>query len=157
MSDPVSVEARWATLYEDSRPLLYRAAALMVGAAEAEEVVQEAFERAMRSRNFFDEVREPVAWLRTVCARQALGRLRRRRVWERIRVRLTVVESTEPWEQAELAIALRKLPARDRVALVLRYYQDASYEEIGDALGIAPVSVGPLLSRARAKVREALA
>jgi len=111
----------------------------------------------MRSRNFFDEVREPIAWLRTVCARQALGRLRRRRVWERIRVRLTVVESTEPWEQAELAIALRKLPARDRVALVLRYYQDASYEEIGDALGIAPVSVGPLLSRARAKVREALA
>src|SRR5438093_12650158 len=112
----MSVEARWATLYEDSRPLLYRAAALMVDTAEAEEVVQETFERAMRSRNFFDEVREPVAWLRTVCARQALGRLRRRRVWARIRVRLTVVESTEPWEHAELASALRKPPARERRA-----------------------------------------
>src|SRR5439155_1728543 len=44
----MSVEARWATLYEDSRPLLYRAAALMVGTAEAEEVVQETFERAMK-------------------------------------------------------------------------------------------------------------
>ncbi|HYV21634.1 MAG TPA: sigma-70 family RNA polymerase sigma factor [Candidatus Bathyarchaeia archaeon] len=156
MSEATSLEARWAALYEGSRPLLYRAAALMVGAAEAEEVVQEAFERAMRSRNFFDEVREPIAWLRTVCARQALGRLRRRRVWERVRVRLTVVESTEPWERAALAIALRKLPARDRVALVLRYYQDASYEEISSALGVSPASVGPMLTRARAKVREAM-
>ena len=50
----------------------------MVGSADAEELVHEAFERAMRKAAFFDEVREPVAWLRTVCARQALGRLRRR-------------------------------------------------------------------------------
>ena len=156
MSDAGDVDARWAALYEDSRPLLYRAAALMVGGAEAEEVVHEAFERAMRSRNFFSEVREPVAWLRTVTARQALGRLRRRRVWERLRVWLTADEPDEPWEHAALAIALRALPARDRVALVLRYYQDASYEEISGALGIAAASVGPMLTRARAKVREAL-
>src|SRR5256885_16807890 len=130
----VSVEPGWATLYEDPRPPLYRAAALMVGAAEAEEVVQEAFERAMRSRNFFDEVREPIAWLRTVCARQALGRLRRRRVWERIRVRLTGVGSSEAWGQAELAVAMRRLPARGRVALLLRHHAGASYEGISDAL-----------------------
>src|SRR5207237_9673490 len=97
----MSVEARWAALYEDSRPLLYRAAALMVGAAEAEEGVQEAFERAMRSRNFFDEVREPVAWLRTVCARQALGRLRRRRGSEPVRLRLAGVGQREPRGRAE--------------------------------------------------------
>ena len=156
MSDAATPEARWTALYEDSRPLLYRAAALMLGAAEAEEVVQEAFERAMRTRSFFDEVREPVAWLPTVCARQALSRLRRRQVWERLRIRLTTDEVREPWEQAELAIALQRLPARDRVALVLRYYQDASYDEISDAMGIAPASVGPMLTRARAKVREAL-
>jgi len=48
------------------------------------------------------------------------------------------------------------LPPRDRVALVLRYYEDASYEEISSALGIATASVGPVLTRARAKVREAL-
>jgi RNA polymerase sigma-70 factor (ECF subfamily) len=143
-------------LYEHARPILYRAAALMVGAAEAEEVVHEAFERAMRNRAFFDEVREPLAWLRTVCARQALGRLRRRRVWERLRIRLPAEERREPWEHADLAIALGALPARDRVALVLRYYQDASYEEISGALGIASASVGPVLTRARAKVREAL-
>jgi len=156
VSDTAGPDVRWTALYERSRPLLYRAAALMLGSAEAEEIVQEAFERAMRNQSFFDEVREPVAWLRTVCARQALRRLRRRRVWERLRIRLAVDDRSEPWEHADLAIALRALPPRDRVALVLRYYEDASYEEISSALGIATASVGPMLTRARAKVREAL-
>jgi len=73
------LDERWACLYEEYRPALYRAAALMVGSADAEEVVHEAFERAMRERDFFERVREPKAWLRTVVARLALGRLRRRR------------------------------------------------------------------------------
>jgi len=77
-------------------------------------------------------------------------------VWERLRIRLPADEYSEAWEHADLAIALRALSARDRVALVLRYYQDASYEEISAALGIASASVGPMLTRARAKVREAL-
>ncbi len=162
MFDVVSAEEaclddRWAGLYQETRPILFRAAALMVGAAEAEEVVQEAFERAMRYRGFFEEVREPLAWLRTATARRALGRLRRRRLWERLRVRLPAYEGIEPWERAALAMALAGLAPRDRVALVLRYYQDATYEEIADALGVAPSSVGPLLTRARAKIREALA
>ena len=152
----VSLDDRWAGLYQQTRPLLFRTAALMVGSAEAEEVVQEAFERAMRYREFFEEVREPVAWLRTATARRALGRLRRRRVWERLRVRLPTQDSGEPWERAALAAALGELPARDRVAVVLRYYQDASYEEIAESLGITASSVGPLLTRARAKIREAL-
>jgi RNA polymerase sigma factor (sigma-70 family) len=156
VSDASDLAARWAAVYEQSRPVLYRAVALMVGRAEAEEVVHEAFERAMRNVAFFDEVREPVAWLRTACARRALTRLRRRRLWERLRLRLATDERSEPWEHADLAIALAALPPRDRIALVLRYYQDASYDEISAALGIAPASVGPMLTRARAKIREAL-
>jgi DNA-directed RNA polymerase specialized sigma24 family protein len=42
------------------------------------------------------------------------------------------------------------------VALILRYYEDATYEEIADSLDIAASSVGPLLTRARLKIREAL-
>jgi RNA polymerase sigma factor (sigma-70 family) len=120
------LDERWGTLYEQCRLLLYRSAALMVGTEEAEEVVQETFERAMREADFFDRVREPVAWLRTVAARQALGRLRRRRIWESLRLGLAIQVESPAWEHAELALALRKLPPRDRVALVLRYYHDAS-------------------------------
>jgi RNA polymerase sigma-70 factor (ECF subfamily) len=150
------LDDRWASLYQDTRPILFRAAALMVGAAEAEEVVQEAFERAMRQRDFFNDVREPLAWLRTATARRALDRLRRRRLWQRLRVRLPSPENVELWERAALALALDSLAPRDRVALILRYYEDASYEEIADSLRISAASVGPLLTRARARIREAL-
>ena len=127
----------------------------MVGAAEAEEVVQEAFERAMREPAFFDRVTEPAAWLRTVTGRRALGRLRRRRVFERLRLR-PASSGLEPWERADLALALGQLPSNERVAVVLRYFADASYDEVADALGIASSSVGPLLTRARTRLREAL-
>jgi RNA polymerase sigma factor (sigma-70 family) len=142
-------------LYETCRPALYRAAALMVGAAEAEEVVQEAFERAMREPEFFERVEEPMAWLRTVTARCALGRMRRRRVLERLRLRPPST-GVEPWERADLAVALARLASRERVAVVLRYFAEASYEEIASALGIASSSVGPLLTRARVRLREHL-
>jgi RNA polymerase sigma-70 factor (ECF subfamily) len=128
----------------------------MVGSAEAEEVVQEAFEQAMREPAFFVDIREPVAWLRTVASRRALGRLRRRRVWERLALRATAPSGVESWERADLALALRALPPRDRVAVVLRYYHDASYEEIAAATGAAVASIGPILTRARARMRAAL-
>ena len=150
------LDQRWARLYEEYRPLLYRTAALMVGASEAEELVQETFERGMHEANFFDEVREPIAWLRTVVARRAIGRLRRRHVWERLHLR-PAEDPVQPWERADLAVALGKLSARDRVVVVLRYYHDASYDEIAAATGTASSSVGPILTRARARMREALA
>ena len=142
-------------MYETCRPALYRAAALMVGAAEAEEVVQEAFESGMREPGFFERVEEPMAWLRTVTARRALGRLRRRRILERLRMRPPSTE-VEPWERADLAVALARLASRERIALVLRYFAEASYEEIASACGVASSSVGPLLTRARAHLREFL-
>lgn len=128
----------------------------MVGAAEAEEVVQDAFERAMRERHFFDEVREPIAWLRTAVARRALSRLRRRRFLEQLRLP-TGRRELEPWERADLAAALARLSPRDRIVVVLRYFHDASYDEIAAAIGSESSSVGPMLSRARARMREALA
>jgi RNA polymerase sigma-70 factor (ECF subfamily) len=150
-----ALDERWARLYEDCRPILYRAAALMVGAADAEEVVQEAFERAMRDRDFFERVREPRAWLRTVVARRALGRLRRRHIVERLRLR-PPADHIEPWERVDLAAALARLASQERVAVVLRYFAEASYEEIAGALGMPASSLGPLLTRARARLREQL-
>jgi RNA polymerase sigma factor (sigma-70 family) len=43
--------------------------------------------------------------------------------------------------------ALRRLPARQREALVLRYYLDLSHEEIATAMGIAPSSVRSAIHR----------
>ena len=56
----------------------------------------------------------------------------------------------------EVRGALAKLPARSRMALVLRYYSDMSYDEIADALGVRRAFVGVVLLRARHQLREVL-
>lgn len=149
-------DARWQALYAACRPTLYRTAALLVGEDEAEEVVQDAFERAMREPDFFTKVREPLAWLRTVTTRAALGRLRRRSLADRVGRLFGRTDGQLDATRTDLEAALRRLPPQQRAAVVLRYYQDAPYAEIASALGIAPDSVGPLLSRARSALREAL-
>ena len=56
----------------------------------------------------------------------------------------------------EVRKALDKLPSRARMALVLRYYSDMSYDEIADALGVRRAFVGVVLLRARHELRQAL-
>ena len=52
--------------------------------------------------------------------------------------------------------ALDKLGMRARMALVMRYYSDMSYDEIADALGVRQAFVGVVLLRARHELRLAL-
>ncbi len=151
-----AADARWQALYTACRPTLYRSAALLVGEGEAEEVVQDTFERAMREPDFFGRVRDPLAWLRTVTTRAALGRLRRRALLERAQRFLGRRDHHIDPGRTDLEAALQRLPAKQRAAIVLRYYHDAPYSEIASALEIEAESVGPLLTRARAALRDAL-
>ena len=151
-----ALDARWNALYTACRPSLYRTAALLVGEGEAEEVVQDAFERAMREPGFFERVNDPVAWLRTVATRAALGRLRRRALWERALSVIGRADHEHDPRRADLASALEKLPPKQRAAVVLRYYHSAPYTEIAAAIGADVESIGPLLTRARAALRDLL-
>jgi len=55
----------------------------------------------------------------------------------------------------ELAEASAQLPERHREALVLRELMRLSYEQTGHVLGIERAAVGPLLARARLRLRQA--
>ncbi|MGH2378562.1 MAG: RNA polymerase sigma factor [Candidatus Limnocylindria bacterium] len=149
-------DARWQALYLACRATLYRSAALIVGEAEAEEVVQDAFERAMREPDFFGRVRDPLAWLRTVSTRVALARLRRRALWEKAKELVGRGHHQSDSQRADITSALERLPAKQRAAVVLRYYHDAPYSEIAAALEMDEASVGPLLTRARAALKASL-
>lgn len=50
--------------------------------------------------------------------------------------------------------ALARLPHRQRVAVMLRYYEDLSEAEIADLLGVSIGTVKSTVSRAMAKLRE---
>jgi RNA polymerase sigma-70 factor (ECF subfamily) len=56
----------------------------------------------------------------------------------------------------EVRRALDKLPGRSRMALVLRYYSDMSYDDIAATLGVRRAFVGVVLLRARHQLREIL-
>ncbi|MHC4480993.1 MAG: RNA polymerase sigma factor [Planctomycetota bacterium] len=58
--------------------------------------------------------------------------------------------------QARVQQALRRLPSRQRMALVLQHYEGLSYQEIARALECSPVAVDALLVRAKRKLRDEL-
>ena len=67
---------------------------------------------------------------------------------------------TKHWVEAQTHLTeqtLAQMPDRARMALVLRYYSDMSYDEIADTLGVRRAFVGVLLLRARHQLREILA
>jgi RNA polymerase sigma-70 factor (ECF subfamily) len=77
---------------------------------------------------------------------------------------LHAAESDSPEENLErrelqrvLLAAVDTLPPRQRAVFLLRHYDYLSLEEIGESLGCAEGTVKAHLSRATAKVREALA
>jgi RNA polymerase sigma-70 factor (ECF subfamily) len=110
----------------------------------------------MREPRFFEDVRDAEAWFRTAVSRRAISRVRRRQVWGRIVPRLHAPASAYDESVADVRRALEALPAQQRAAVVLRYYADADYDEIARAIGVEASSVGPILTRARTKLREAL-
>jgi RNA polymerase sigma factor (sigma-70 family) len=54
----------------------------------------------------------------------------------------------------ELRSALRALPARQRAAVVLRYYGDLSEQQTGDALGCSAAAIRSMVARAMQTLRE---
>ena len=56
-------------------------------------------------------------------------------------------------DQDVLWRALRELPHRQRAAVVLRYYEDQSEEQVADTMRCSPRAVNALVSRAMATLR----
>jgi len=73
---------------------------------------------------------------------------------------IDIEDETPPKTQAgsenieEVLNLLRKLPARERDVVRLFYLEGRSYEEISTELNIPVNSIGPILARARKKMRE---
>ena len=64
------------------------------------------------------------------------------------------IEETLPIEDAEEVDAmLKQMPEQEAEVIRLYHFQHASYRAIGEHLGIPENSVGPLLSKARARMR----
>jgi RNA polymerase sigma-70 factor (ECF subfamily) len=127
----------------------------------AEEVAQETFLRALRHGPLTNER----AWLFAVATNlvrdDARKDARRRRhlaiLAEQERENVVIPEPTpleRAQERAMARAAVDSIAERDRLALLMRE-EGLNYDEIAEALDIAPASVGTTLSRARRRLAEA--
>jgi RNA polymerase sigma-70 factor (ECF subfamily) len=146
------------------RSLLFTVAYEMLGsAADAEDVVQETWERWAREER--DDVRAPRAYLLRIVTRQALNRLRsvaRRREqyfgeWlpEPLLTVPDVAQDVELAESVSIAMltVLETLGPVERAVFVLREVFDVPYDEIAETVGKSTAAVRQVAHRAREHVR----
>lgn len=153
----------WAARFEANRNHLRTVAYRVVGsAAEAEDVVQEAWLRF--SRVDPATIENLQAWLTTVVGRIALDLLRSRglrRSEGSERVEQVEVVEIDPLSELDLAdelggaltVVLDRLNPSERVAFVLHDTFAVPFEDLGTLLERSPAAAKQLASRARQKVR----
>ena len=134
---------------------LYRAALAILGdPQDAEDAVQETYLRYLEKRPELRDSDHEKAWLLKVTANRCKSILRTRR--RHPAVELLDVYPAPDMDCRELMEAILALPANQRAAVHLHYYEGYTSEEIGAILGQRPGTVRSHLSRARDALRRYL-
>jgi RNA polymerase sigma-70 factor, ECF subfamily len=159
----------WGDLYRQHAAAIFRFCRRVLPTREdAEDATTEVFMKVKQKIGTYDSSRPFTAWLYKVASNHCWDTLRRRRIRQDLEtgdLETLPLEHPDPSQLERLQLehtgkevrtGLAKLPDRARMALVLRYYADMSYDEIADTLGVRRAFVGVLLLRARHQLREAL-
>jgi RNA polymerase sigma factor (sigma-70 family) len=162
-------EEAWGELYRQYASAIFRfSLRTMPTREDAEDATMDIFIKVRQKLGQYDSSRSFSAWLYTVAANHCWDLLRRRKVRQDLEtgeIENMPLEHPDPGQLEQLIeqstskqvrLALGKLPARARMALVLRYYAEMSYDEIAATLGVRRAFVGVVLLRARHQLREAL-
>jgi RNA polymerase sigma-70 factor (sigma-E family) len=152
-----NAEAAVTALYQVHAVGLIRLAVVMLGErTAAEDVVQEAFCALYRRWEHLSDRDKALAYVRSSILNGCRTELRRRiRNERRAKSGTAAVDAASAEyaalvgeEHREVLAALRRLPRRQREALVLRFYLDMSEAEIAAAMDISPGTVKSTTSRA---------
>lgn len=122
----------------------------------AEDVAQDAFGQLYLNWAKVSRYDNPQAWLRRVAIRMAV-RVTRREDFRRALTQGQLPRSLPQGRDFDLEVGLRALPAQQRAAVALHYYEDLSAEEVGVVLGCSASTVRTHLLRARARLAVLLA
>lgn len=124
------------------------------------ELAQEALARACAHWDRVERMDAPGAWVHRVGVNLARSRFRRRR-YERIaserHANEREIPHTDPTTRVALREALLRLPERQRLALVLRFWADLPVDRAADVMGCRPGTVRALTHQGLAALRAALA
>jgi RNA polymerase sigma-70 factor (ECF subfamily) len=152
---------------------IYSIALNVVGnPADAADVAQDAVVRLLRSLGTYRADTKFTTWLYRLVMNLAIDHLRRRRAYttsldEELEAGYDTFEDPDPnvdplvhLDQADVAAqvrdALAQLPAVQRAALTLYYFEEMSYQEIADVLDLPLNTVRSHLRRAKHRMAELL-
>ena len=158
MRDPLLVgvstpdDAEVEQLFVDHhRRLRGLAAAVTFDQSVADEIVQDAFAKFLETGS---DVRNPVGYLQRSVINLSITHVRRRN-----RARRLPTRRVEPAMNPDIDGiwgVLEKLTARQRAVVVMRFYEDQTYDQIAETLEIPVGSVKSTLHRALSALEEKL-
>jgi len=139
---------------------------------DSEDIAQQVFIRVWKSARRYQPTAKFTTWLFKITRNLVFNELRRRK---RHPVTPLQLEEEEHFFQPAdsdamspdaslldselndaIQLAIDALPETQRMAIVLRRYEEMPYDEIGEVLGLSVPAVKSVLFRARAELRERL-
>jgi RNA polymerase sigma-70 factor (ECF subfamily) len=155
-------EAFEMIIRSSSRNLFAIAYAILQSREEAEDVVQDTFVKAWKSRWRVRDPEKLPAWLSTIARHRARDLARRRRP-EPLPLDFESKEAVEAESDrpsadrnVEVQNAIAQLPELHRAALTLRYFEELDYATIEQTLGLTNGSLRGILGRALGTMRRKL-
>ncbi len=141
---------------------------------EAEDIAQQVFVRVWKSAVRWEPTAKFTTWLYTILRNLVFNESRRRARHPARSLDAAVEDGEHPQQFADRNVkapdttlldaemqdaierAIQELPEAQRMAVIMRRYQDVSYEEIAEVLDLTVPAVKSLLFRARTELREKL-
>ena len=143
--------------------LAYR---ILFHAEDAEELVQEAFLKLWTGKARFKDAYKTQfkSWFTRIVINQARDELRKRARQKKkdladVTLSVEAVQSLELEQQetkGQVGAALKRLPDRQRMAIVLFYYSELPQKQAADVMGVSQKAFESLLSRAKGTLRQEL-
>jgi len=162
-------EDAFTILVETYQTPVYNLCYRMLGeSGSAEDAAQETFWRAWQNLNRYDPQRSFITWLLSIAAHFCIDQQRKRRISIFELDEFPDFDISNPQEptpekvvtlneeDTALHTLINQLSPQDRAAVILKYWNDCSEEEISQMLSLTVSAVKSRLHRARKQLAEML-
>ena len=144
-----TTQSGWITsleaYYAQHGPYILRYLNRLVGPKNAEDVLQDTFVQALSHIDKFRDLDSPRAWLFRVARNLAMNVMRKKKMTTHIDLDgLVHPASLEAPRLVSMRRAINKLSDKHRETIMLRWYDQLSYEEIAQ---VQDISIGTVRSR----------